>query len=785
MADKHLPIQFFEKRKDYDDRSTEGGGDSKIPSWVLKGADLLQRSTMLMDEISELSEALYKHKRNGNKLPFVVCTTIGEKAIAKSHRSSIASMYASRDKSNVIGFHGDRCLLTMLTDEHTITEINKALSDTNNQAKLISSIIDISPFYPEVDEYDEDMPFYKIRLLNYNNFDLNHAANIIFDQKCTDMGIKIVHRTKYTPDMTIYRVCIDSAEQLALLGDFEGVYAIEKMIPIEVTLDAISQEPTVTPKSPVAGTTYPIVGVLDTGIAPNQFLQNWRESIDFTSYPQDYRNPTHGTFVAGIIEYGDELNRSAYTVLPGVRLFDATVYPDEKKEHIYQDDLVEHIREAVERHNDIKIWNLSLGTTDEASLDEFSDFGMALDNIQDENNVLIIKSAGNCTNFMRQLPKSRIAKSADSVRALVVGALAQTKSTYDYAESETPSPFTRIGPGPSSIVKPDLVFYGGNAGINNGQLTTTGVPSFTPDGKLAYNVGTSFSTPWVSRMAAELSYLVKEEFDPLLIRALLIHNAKYPSSCGMNMADKVAQMGFGMPSSVNEMLYNSSNEITLVLRDTLDKGSFIQMFDFPYPQSLVDENGFFTGQIIATLVTKSLIDDKQASEYCQSDISILFGTYLTEQDRDTTKKTVINPKGLKEPQNILLDNCYSSRAKGIYPHSGFERECILVKYGKKFHPVKKYAVDLADMTPSNKLKYLVKGRKWYLEVKGLYRDFVEQDAAERNYQLSQEFCLFLTIKDPKGNAPVYDEVSQQLEYKNFVHHSIQLRNVVSIDRDVQ
>lgn len=47
MADKHLPIQFFEKRKDYDDRSTEGGGDSKIPSWVLKGADLLQRSTML------------------------------------------------------------------------------------------------------------------------------------------------------------------------------------------------------------------------------------------------------------------------------------------------------------------------------------------------------------------------------------------------------------------------------------------------------------------------------------------------------------------------------------------------------------------------------------------------------------------------------------------------------------------------------------------------------------------------------------------------------------------
>ena len=785
MADKYLPIQFFEKRKDYDDRATEGGGDSKNPSWVLKGADLSERSVILTNEIKELSEALHEHKNNGNKLPFVVCTTIEEKAIAKSHRGNITSMYASRDRNNVIGFFGDRCLLTMITDENKVTELDQTLSDTENQAKLISSITNISPFYPEIDEYDGDISFYKIRLLNYNNFDLNRAAAIIFEEKCFDEGIKIEHKTKYTSDMTVYRVCVDSAGQLARLGDFEGVYTVEKMVPIEATLDALSQTAMATPKSPVEGTEYPIVGILDTGIAPNQFLQDWREPVEFTSYPQEYKNLAHGTFVAGIIEYGDELNGSSYTALPGVRLFDATVYPDEEKEHIYQDDLVEHIREAIERHRDIKIWNLSLGTADEASLNEFSDFGMALDNIQDENDVLIIKSAGNCTNFMRQLPKSRIAKSADSVRSLVVGSLAQVKGTYDYADAETPSPFTRIGPGPSSIVKPDLVFYGGNAGMNNGRLTTTGVPSFTPDGRLAYNVGTSFSTPWVSRLAAELSYLVKEEFDPLLIRALMIHNAKYPLACQMTMSDKVAQMGFGMPISVADMLYNSSDEITLILRDTLDKGSFLQMFDFPYPTSLVDENGFFTGQIIVTLVTKSLVDDKQAGEYCQSDMSILFGTYLTEQDRDTTKKNIINPKGLKEPQNILLDNCYSARAKGIYPHTGFERECVLVKYRNKFHPVKKYAVDLADITPSNKQNYLSKDRKWYLEVKGLYRDFVEQDALARNYQLSQEFCLLLTIRDPKGTAPVYDEVSQQLEYRNFVHHSIQLRNVITLDEETE
>lgn len=785
MPKKYLPIQFFEKRKDFDDRSTEGGGDSRLPSWVLTGDNLSRRSSQLVSEIGNITDCLRQHKQSGKKLPLVVSTTIEERAIAKSHRSSLSALYADRERSNVLGFYGKRCLLTMVSNQKILSGINQLLSDTQNQAKLISSITDIAPFHPLIDEYDNDIHFYKIRLINYNNFDLNLAANILFEKQCAGVGIKVSRKTKYTSAMTIYRVCIDSAEQLSLLGDFEGIYTVEKMFPIEATLDTLAEESSIEPKMPHAEDSYPVIGVLDTGIADNRFLQNWKESSAFTSYPDEYRNPAHGTFVSGIIEYGDELNGSSYTALPGVKLFDATVYPDETKEKIYQDDLIEHIREAIERHGNIKIWNLSLGTTDEADIDEFSDFGMALDNIQDENNVLIIKSAGNCTNFMQQQPKGRIAKSADSVRTIVVGSLAPIQGTYDYAGPDMPSPFTRIGPGPGSIVKPDLVFYGGNAGMNNGRLCATGVPSFKPDGKIAYNIGTSFSTPWISRMAGELSYLMNEEFDPLLIRALMIHNARYPANCGMTMSDKVAQMGFGIPPTVKEMLYNSADEITLVLRDTLDKGNFIEMFDFPYPTSLIDENGYFTGQIIVTLVTKSLVDDKQAGEYCQSDISILFGTYETEKDRDISKKTVINPKGLDEPQNLLLDSCYSSRVKGIYPKSGFERECTLVKYGKKFHPVKKYAVDLSDMTPSNKKKYLSKNRKWYLQINGLFRDFIEQDALARNYQLSQEYCLFLTIRDPQGKAPVYDEVSQQLDYRNFVHHNIRLRNIITVDEEAQ
>jgi len=781
MDTKYLPIKIFEKRKDYDDRDTEGGGDSKSPSWELTGDALFARSSLLSGNVASVSERFQERKKKNSSLPLVVCTTIEEKAIAKSYRSNVTAVFATIDRSNIIGLRGNRCLVSMVTDENTLVRLDNVISDTINHSLLISSMVEIQPFYPYIDSYENNCRFYKVRLINFNDYDLNRISKNLFEKQCSEHGITINRRTKYTSDMTIYRVCIDNAEQLEYMETFESIYAVAKMLPIEASLDVLSQPSQVGVKTPLEGEMYPIVGVLDTGIADIDHLHPWKHIKKFSSYPEEYCYQGHGTFVSGIIEYGDELNKSKYTTLHGVRLFNATVYPDENKEKIYPDELIEHIREAIEQNNDIKIWNLSLGTKEEADLDEFSDFGMALDNIQDENNVLIIKSAGNCLNFTKQMPKNRIAKSADSTRSLVVGALAETQGPYDYAEPNTPSPFTRTGPGPNSIIKPDLVFFGGNAGMRNGSMCVTGVPSFAIDGKLAYDVGTSFSTPWVSRIAAELAYLVKDEFDPLLVRALMIQNAKYPGQCSMRMADKVSQMGFGMPVGAHDILYNSEDEITLILRDTLDRGSFIEMFDFPYPKSLIDENGFFVGQIIVTLITKSLLDAKQAGEYCQSNIDVLFGTYSTEKDRDTSKPTIKNPKGVDEAKNILLDSCYSTRAKGTYPSNGFERECTLVKYGKKFHPVKKYAVDLSDMTPSNKDKYLTNDRKWYLKIEGLYRDFIEHDAQEHDYQLSQEYCLLLTIRDPNGKAPVYDQVSQQLTQRNFLHRNISLRNIIHVD----
>ena len=250
MAKKYLPIQFFEKRKDFDDRSTEGGGGSTLPSWVLKGDALTAKSASLSFSVGEVTSAFREHRKKEKKLPLVVCTTLEEKAIAKSHRGEITGLYVDDNGNNVLGFLGNRCLLTMVSSEVVLDNISHAVTDTENQAKLISAITDIEPYYPTIDNYDETVQYYKVRLINYNNYDLNCATKIVFEQQCDAAGITIAQKTKFTSDMTIYRVCVDSAEKMSLLEECEGIYTVEKMIPISVTLDALSQRTVVLPKTP-------------------------------------------------------------------------------------------------------------------------------------------------------------------------------------------------------------------------------------------------------------------------------------------------------------------------------------------------------------------------------------------------------------------------------------------------------------------------------------------------------------------------------------------------------
>jgi hypothetical protein len=556
---------------------------------------------------------------------------------------------------------------------------------------------------------------------------------------------------------------------------------IEFMPEIRISFDelgdsAVSDLPI---KVPEAGKDYPTIGVLDSGIAPIERLKPWLLPDSFTVYPESKIDRGHGTFVAGIIVYGDGLEGKTLTGLNGCYLYDAVVMPKES-EKVDLDELIDNITRAIQGRPDIKVWNLSIGTRTECNPLKFSKFGIALDEIQRRYDVIISKSAGNCSNFLQRPPQpvQRVSESADTLRAIVVGSLAHAKNLHDMAEINNPSPFSRVGKGPCFINKPDLVHYGGNAGTDAyGRLKKNGVSSFTVTNSIASDIGTSFSTPRVSSILGGIEGSIDEPYDPLLIKALAIHSARYPVELTLRPSEKLRQAGFGIPAQINDIIYNSTDEITLILQDNLEKGQYIEISDFPFPLSMV-ENGYYYGEILVTLVASPLVDPNNGIEYCQSNIEVKLGTYDVVVSKDTTKPRVKNDVGLEGTKNLLHNASYGSRFKNSSV-GNFSKERILINYGDKYQPVKKYGVNLDEMTPANKENFLKAPKKWFLRITGFYRDFVVQQAQVNGEALSQEFSLIITIRD-RRKSDIYSEVTQLLNTHNFVHSNIRVKGQVRL-----
>ncbi|MDU6031325.1 MAG: S8 family peptidase [Peptoniphilus grossensis] len=794
--DKLLPIKFFEKRK-IDEQLTEPGGGKEPPKWVLKDEELTSHSKHLIENTTSISSKFEKYKEENHTLPMVISTEMTEDALAKSHRKQVVDLLNSDKRLNVIGIAPNheiepmdeaennkseiketRKILSLVTTDELLDNLNKALQDTVSSSKLISSIANIETFRSACVGYNPENTSYRVTLINYQNENNNRLAQKLFKNQCELNNITINRETRYSEDMNLYRVTLDGIEQMKLLQNFEGVFSIEEAKPITADLDCLNNNYIPTIKAPIDGENYPIVGVLDSGIEKNRYLSPWILPKSETYYESHMLDKSHGSMVASVLEYSDELNSENNTATEGVMMLEAAILPDLSKETVYPEDMLDNVRDAIERHKDIKIWTMSAGTSEESALDTFSEYGMALDNIADENNVLIIKSAGNSVAFVNS-QNERIAKMADSVRSLVVGSIAQEKGKYDFADLGMPSPFTRTGPGPSHIIKPDLVAYGGNAGVlPNGNITTTGVKTFDTMGNPSQAPGTSFSTPWIARIAAELNHLLDGDFDPLLIKALMIHNAGYPAGPKMKMADKKKFMGFGMPNGTSDILYNSESEITLVLRDKLQRGMFIDVLDFPFPDCLIGEDGKYHGQITLTMVSSPILRAGEGPEYCQSNINVAFGTMDGIQERDTNKRNIRNPYGAKNAENLMKDSLYSKKVFDVLEGVNFGTERTLLKLGQKFYPIKKYAVDLDEMTDANKRDYLDGSKQWYMKVEGLFREAVEREARDTGEILEQDFCILITIRDPDGKAPIYNEVTQQLQQKGFVYYNVQLKNEI-------
>ena len=410
-----------------------------------------------------------------------------------------------------------------------------------------------------------------------------------FEELCKRRGIRVDARGYSAASGTYAAECRTVADVDAL-SRLVGVRSIAPM-PLVRIARPTSLPGQVVPNLPTRDDVVgdvPVVVVVDSGISDQvPGLDSWVVGR-ISDVAPEYRNTDHGTFVAGLICWGSELNPT----LEGIEedpcaLFDLQIMPntDPKKgetDTLCENELLASLSTALQDHaNEFKVWNLSLGSDAICSLDEFSTLAQELDNLQEAYQVSFVISAGNySTPPLLDYPRTpnqkeigRITAPADSVLGITVGSASQVDYKTNGPKENQPSAFSRHGPGPNHIIKPDLIHYGGSCSTDGSNVA--GVRSVIDSG-IAEDLGTSFSTPLVSRMLAQIYHQITPTPTPVLARALLTHHSRDPRTSQRVPDGDENYLGFGLPAAPPYCLECTPHMATLVFDDTLRSGHYLE-----------------------------------------------------------------------------------------------------------------------------------------------------------------------------------------------------------------
>lgn len=521
--------------------------------------------------------------------------------------------------------------------------------------------------------------------------------------------------------------------------------AVVKTVLLPPVLQAarVGGESTGTPfiAPPTQGQTYPTVGIIDTGVSQLPALEAWSAgSTDYLNEPT--QDASHGTFIAGLICAADTLNDDLIFAESKCRYFDLGLHPTSEGSYgnYYPRGFLDFLEQLdaeipAAKQEGVRIFNMSLAVTTPIADDGYSLFANILDEIADKHDVLFVLPSGNLDPHLarevwpldtnealamlaeyRFAGQDRIFQPADSIRALVVGALDPQTPDGRFL----PSQYSRRGPGPSLGAKPDLAHIGGRFDDNSGLY------SFSAIGEALQSCGTSFAAPLVAKTVAALDHAIEGDITREALIALVIHHASVPTGLDNPALRQVARdfIGAGIPSHAAETLLVEDHEITLVFNGVLTAGHEL-LFQFAWPTSLVDENSGCSGAVKLTLAYRPPTDRSFGGEF----VRINLDAYLRQEVIDT-KTGEISFKG---------------RLKGD-GSKHLEKE--LVAHGAKWWPVK---------TLMDKFDSVGGSSQWRIVIKPLARsEFVIPEGGI-------PFSAVLTISDPEKAAPIFNEMRLQLQ----------------------
>lgn len=776
MVDKN-PILNFNPRE-FDSGKTPGGGNTDKPSWTLKEQELAMRAERLSSEIDGLNVSWDDNEKYGfSKL---IDIEFIEKAKAKSHQKKILDLFSGSGGVRQVGMSSEFTMTLKIKNADDFRIIKEKLSDPERNDVSISAIQQIQSFEPIFNTSGKSA-IYKVSLIDYLIENENKGAYCLIEKRLTEH--KIDFSALRYGNKPVIEIREDNLDKLTFIKQLP----IKSLEPMEETPPFRFQSIKGMPDVPLLEfdptKRYPLIGLMDSGVTQNKYTKGWVTRGNGCQYEENNLDTTHGTYISTLLIHGDRLNNYSDSESVGCIIIEVPIVP---KKAITEVELVGNIERAVQQNPEIDIWNLSVSLSGEISENRFSDFSIELDRIQAENNVLFFKSAGNDDSFYRGGQAGKLSIGAETIHGVTVGAMNRASDNFGFTKAEYPAPYLRRGRGPASIIKPDLSFYGGDVFATKKNPTqyvdfaTIGEMGFGANEEEIYQVGTSFSTPKVAKIAAEIAdYLEMEDFNPLLIKALLIHSASYSNNLLISEEDKIEKLGFGKPKPVSNIVFSSLGSSTLLLKGELEKGKNIDILNFPFPKTMV-ENGKFKGRLTATLVYNPYLEGELGSEYCQSNLQFKLGTYDNIVPVEG-RFAVFNPYKREGSKNIFLNSIYSK--KKINQNTQFGTERLQIKYGDKYYPVKKYTYDLKELSPTNE-KYITEDKKWYLFLEGQYRNFVQDKYDGLEKGLAMEYCLLISITDPEEDVDVYTGIVQSLEENNFVYNEVQVGANIQVEHDI-
>lgn len=468
----------------------------------------------------------------------------------------------------------------------------------------------------------------------------------------------------------------------------------------------------------------PTIGVIDTLFDKRVYFSEWVEYYDMvddniSKNLDDYR---HGTAVSSIIVDGVRLNP---WLDDGCGRFKVRHFGVAIGTKFSSFTITKQIKEIIANNQDIKVWNISLGSNQEINDNFISAEAAVLDQIQYENDVIFVVAGTNKPN--NDIVK--IGSPADSINSMVVNAVTKRGLSTKYA---------RKGLALSFFAKPDISYYGGS--------DEQYIKVCEPLG--AANVaGTSFAAPWIAR---KLSYLIdilglnREVAKAMIIDAARDWNEK-PTP------EEVALYGHGVvPVKIEDIVRTKDDEIKFLVSDVSEKWN---TYNYHFPIPLEDDKYPYIAR--ATMCYFPTCNRTQGVDYTNTELNLHFGR-------------IKNNGKLNEINNDKQNQDETLNTERNYLLEGEARERF-----RKWDNVK-YVAERPKNRMTPKISY--NNKNWGMEIK-------TNNRLDPKDGIGVRFGVIVTLKEINGINRI-DEFIKNCTLNGWLVNELDVQTKIDINKKV-